>query len=119
MYQDYCNGIVIEGLSTVINRSMIQLSEYIDPVIIKRLDLIPLFDIKIELLDAKVVFTPEIESKSKSLGLRDYVHSWISDFLKITTLVSRVDLNPGDYIVEIRSQMEVQFALSRIENHLD
>ncbi|CAG9311235.1 unnamed protein product [Blepharisma stoltei] len=120
VYQDYCNGIVIEGLSAVINRSLVQLAEYIDPVMIKKLDLIPMFDIKIELVDAKVVFTPEIESKNgKAMGLRDYVHSWVSDFLKITTLISRVDLNPGDYLVEIRNQMEVQFSLSKIENHMD
>ena len=118
-YQDFVNEKVIKGLGEVISISLYHLSDLFDPVIIKKTDVMPMFDIRIELADTRVVFTPEIESKLRGNGLRDLVHGWISDFIKICTLVNRIDTAPGDYLIEVRDQFEFKYGLSKIENHLD
>lgn len=118
-YQDFVNEKVIKGLGDIITLSLNHLSDLLDPALIKKTDMLPMFDIRIELADIRVVFTPEIESTARGAGLRDLIHSWINDFMKTTTLLGRIDTAPGDYLVEIRDHFEVRFGLSKIENHLD
>ena len=118
-YQDFVNEKVIKGLSDVITLSLNHMSDLLDPTLIKKTDMMPMFDIRIELADVRVVFTPEIESKARGTGLRDLMHNWIMEFMRSTTLFGRIDTAPGDYLVEIRDNFEVRFGLSKIENHLD
>ena len=119
IYQDFVNGLVIEGLVNVIKKSLLQLSDYFDPVYIKKNDMLPMFDVRIELADTRVIYTPEIQSNMSRSGLRDLVHGWIADFVKISTLIGRLDLIPGDYIIEVNDDFEFRFCLSKVENHLD
>lgn len=51
----------------------------------------PIFDIKVDLFENKVMFEPEIECTAKNNGIRDMVHGWIDDFTTITTLFIRID----------------------------
>lgn len=48
-YNDYINVIVIEGISTSIQTALMHLNEQINPVFIKRNEVSPLFDIRLEL----------------------------------------------------------------------
>ena len=50
-YQDFINGIIVAGLSRVISKSLNHMSDLFDPVLIKKLDMMPMFDIRIELAD--------------------------------------------------------------------
>lgn len=118
-YVDYVNGIVIEGLSTVIQNSLTYLSDLLDPVLIKKSDVMPIFDIRIELAETRVTFDPEIEENARGNSIRDIVHSWIEDFIYISNLVTRIDGASGDYLNEIYDHMVVKFCVSNIEQHLD
>ena len=108
-YVHYVNGIVIEGLAHVIKVSLQYLGETIDAQIIKKTDAMPIFDIRIELDDAlqRVSFDPEVEENARGSSIRDVVHSWITDFLQLTNLVTRIDGASGDYLNEIRDHMVV------------
>lgn len=118
-YVDYVNGIVIDGLATVITTSLKSLSEMLDPALIKKGDILPLFDIKFELVNATLMFRPEIEENDTETGLKDLCNSWVGDFLRVTTLFSRVDSLNGDYLCELRDNMDVQFGLSSISKQME
>lgn len=127
-YVDFANGIVVEGLAKTITVSLKYLADQIDPMLLKKHDMQPpIFDIKVDLFENKVMFEPEIECTPKNNGIRDMVNGWIGDFVKVTTLVQRIDnINlqsgqpqRGDYIVEVKDHMDVQYHLSIISQHMD
>jgi dynein heavy chain len=64
-YQDYINGLVIEGITTGINGSMLFLKDQISIAYNKHNGLQPIFDIKVNLQDRKVMFDPSIGSNSR------------------------------------------------------
>jgi dynein heavy chain len=118
-YVDYVNGIVIEGLASVITGSLKSLNSMMDPALIKKQDMLPLFDIKFELAQASLMFRPEIEENETESGIRDLTNGWVGDFLRVTTLFARIDSLNGDYLCELRDHMDVQLGLSSIARQLE
>lgn len=64
-YQDYINGLVIEGITNGINASMLFLKDQISIAYNKHNGLAPIFDIKVNLQDRKVMFDPSIGSNDR------------------------------------------------------
>ena len=61
-YQCYLNSIVIEGIARSIITALSHLNDQINPIYIKKHDIGPLFEIKIE-LNSGIMFDPEIEEQ--------------------------------------------------------
>lgn len=92
--------IVIEGISTSIQTALVHLNEQINPVYIKRNEIAPLFDIRLELGKSGIMFDPEIgENPNGSLTVRNTVRNWINDFFNIAGTIQRLDTTvPGDFL---------------------
>jgi dynein heavy chain len=62
-YNDYVNCIVIDGIAAAIKTALLDLNDQINPINIKKKDLAPLFDIRLDIVSNNkgVVFEPEIE----------------------------------------------------------
>lgn len=65
-YVDYVNEIVLEGIAQAVITALKHLNEQIDPVIIKKHEIIPIFEIKLELNGTSVNFEPPI---SNAIGM--------------------------------------------------
>lgn len=63
-YVAYVNSLIIEGITKGINASMIYLSDQISIHYNKHHQLSPIFDIKVNLRDRKVMFDPSIGSNA-------------------------------------------------------
>lgn len=48
-----------------------------DPIHIKKYDLAPIFEVRLELGDKDVVYDPIIEENPHTYSVRNYVKSWI------------------------------------------
>ena len=121
-YQDYVNSLIIEGIANAIISSLSHLSFLIDPHAAKKADapmMAPLFDVKVSLQSAEVVFDPPIGSTERSNGVRDIINSIIGDFFFICTLVNRLDTSAGDFLVEIKDHFDVLSKLDEINGHLE
>lgn len=71
----------------------------------------PIFDIKVNLQDRKVMFDPTIGSNSRQNGIRDIINKIVRDFISLAIMMpGRIDApqnpaatsNNGDYLVEIK-----------------
>lgn len=119
-YQYYLNSIVIEGLARAIITALSHLNEQINPAYIKKHDIGPMFDIKLELSD-RIQYDPEIEEQSLGSTVRNTIRSWINDIFSIAGQFQRLDTqNPvGDYLPEIRDFFEIREVVSNISINLD
>lgn len=118
-YVDFVNEIVIEGIAKTVITTLKHMADMFDPAIIKKTDAQPLFEIKMELSNADLIFRPEIEENVRGSGLKDLISSWIADFMKVGALFPRIDGSNGDYLCELRDHMFVQAGLSVISANLD
>jgi dynein heavy chain len=118
-YVDYCNGLVIEGITKGIQCSMSYLSEQINIQFNKQSGLQPIFDIKVDLRDREVKFEPPIESCQRGNGIRDIIMKITNDFISLAIQMPRLDTGNGDYLVEIKDQFELFGALQILTNNLN
>ena len=114
-YVDYINEIIITGIIKAIETSLNDLNNNIDPECIKRRDLPPLFEIRIQLDRNHVQYEPEIEDPEKSGTIVNTVNTWIRDFMRIATVVGRLD-GPGDFLTEIRDSFEIRDAMTTVSD---
>jgi len=112
-YVDYINEIIITGIIKAIETSLNDLNNNIDPDSIKRRDLPPLFEIRMQLDRNQVQYEPEIEDPDKPGTIVSTINAWIRDFTKLATVIGRLD-GPGDFLTEIRDSFEIRFALSNV-----
>jgi dynein heavy chain len=89
-YQYYLNSIVIEGLARAIITALSHLNEQINPSFIKKHDIGPMFDIKLELSDG-IRYDPEIEEGGQLGTVRNTIRSWINDIFSIAGQFQRLD----------------------------
>ena len=99
-YVDYVAGIVIEGLATAISASISALGQQMDEVYLAKNDVSPLLEVKLELLDKDIMYTPNF-AVGQNNELRSSITSWLKDFSNISKLVTRLDTGEGDYLYEI------------------
>jgi len=76
------------------------------------------------LSNKSIVYDPPIEElkrDSETLSVRNSVMGWIEDYMKICCLFlnQRLDMQPGDYLSEIRDSFEIRGMMSKITLNLD
>lgn len=114
------NNIVIEGFVSSIAVSLQHLCEILDPLIIAKHEMLPLFEVKIELQDSKIIFDPPFQSaKAGDISLRSTIDGWLKDFFATVTCMQRLDTNSGDYLSEIREHFQMQCLLALVSELID
>lgn len=119
-YMNYLNSLIIEGVTEGINSSMKFLAEQISIKYNQVNNNAAMFDIKVDLRDGQVVFDPSIGCNDKQNGIRDIIQKIIDDFISLSVLVPRLDLQTdrgGDYLVEIKDQFVLFGAMQSIQNN--
>jgi dynein heavy chain len=119
-YEDFVNNIVIEGFVSSIAVSLQYLCEILDPLIIAKHEMLPLFDVKIELQGQEIVFDPAFKSIVPGTPtLRKTIDDWLKDFFATVTCMQRVDVKTGDYLTEIREHFQMQCLLALVSELVD
>jgi len=127
-YQDYINGLIIEGITKGINGSMNYLNQQLSIQFNKQNSLSPIFDIKVNLQDRCVTFDPSIECNTRGNGIRDIINKIVQDFISIAIqMPGRIDAsqnpnnpqNNGDYLVEIKDQLSLYASMNSINTQLN
>jgi dynein heavy chain len=120
-YVDFVNNIVIEGFVSSIAVSLQALCEILDPLIIAKNEMQPLFDVKIELRGVDVVFDPPFRDADKphSPSLRKTIDDWLKDFFATVTCMLRLDMNAGDYLNEIKEHFQMQCLFALVSELVD
>ncbi|CAE7326731.1 ODA4, partial [Symbiodinium necroappetens] len=120
-YVDFVNNVVIEGFVSAIAVSLQYLCEILDPLIITRHEMLPLFDVKIELQGEEIVFDPPFEDEDLPgrTTLRSTIDGWLKDFFAMATVMVRLDSNMGDYLNEIKEHFQMQCLLSMVSELID
>ena len=117
-YQDYINCVIIKGITMAIVSSIHHLSEQISINYNKHHDLQPMFDIKVCLGENQVAFEPPIRSCESENGIRDIIFRIVDGFISIASKINRVDNQQLDYLVEIKDEISIFFALSLISKNM-
>jgi hypothetical protein len=86
---------------------MTYLSDQISIPYNKHHSLLPIFDIRVDLQDRKVIFDPPINNSPKGNGIRDIIQKIVDDFISLSIQLQRLDTNTGDYLPEIKDQFQV------------
>jgi len=118
-YVDYVNGLVIEGITKGINSSMNNLADQINIQYNRHQQLLPIFDIKVDLKDREVRFDPPIEHTPRANGIKDIIYKIVKDFISLAIQMYRLDTNTGDYLVEIKDQFELFGSMQVITSNLN
>jgi hypothetical protein len=114
------NNIVIEGFVSSIAVSLQYLCEILDPLIIAKHEMLPFFDVKIELIDSEIVFDPPFSTgKPGVTSMRMTIDGWLKDFFATVTCMPRLDMNCGDYLSEIREHFQMQCLLALVSELID
>jgi dynein heavy chain len=110
-YLQYINEIVLEGVSRAIGTALKHMNEQICPINIKRNELPPLFEIRLELGDNDVVYDPIVEElpNQNISSIRNIVRGWVQDFYYIAHVITRLDrTDQSDYLQEVRDFFELR-----------
>ena len=117
-YQDYINCVIIDGITKAIVSSIHHLSDQISIEYNRHNDLQPMFDVKVCLGDNEAQFEPPIRSSPNENGIKDIIFRIVEGFISIASLVQRLDGQQLDYLVEIKDQMSVFYAISLISKNM-
>jgi len=117
-YQDYVNSLIIEGMTTAICASMDDLAHQINFDHNKEIG-VPMFDVKIDLIDEELNFDPPISipdniEDPNDRSIKSIIFNIAADFIKIGREMVRIDTGAGDYICEIKDQFAIYGSLSKI-----
>lgn len=125
-YVDFINNVLVQGLVALVAFSLEHLIELIGdhPVVLDEDgnpqmtdDKIPLLEVDVNLTNDIVSFLPSISQDSKK-GMWESVRGWINDFLRVGSLIRRLDGIEGNYQKEIQEDMRVYALLSSIHDCL-
>ena len=117
-YVEYVNDIVMDGYCNAILTSVNYLFTQIDPDTMAKNETAPLLEVNLELETPDIVWKPEIGQDSGGGGVRDMFNSWIKGFLHIGTLMKRLDIGEGNYVLELEEDFAVLDAISAAQNAL-
>eukprot|EP00227_Mantoniella_beaufortii_P011774 CAMPEP_0197579874 /NCGR_PEP_ID=MMETSP1326-20131121/3768_1 /TAXON_ID=1155430 /ORGANISM="Genus nov. species nov., Strain RCC2288" /LENGTH=4505 /DNA_ID=CAMNT_0043143449 /DNA_START=243 /DNA_END=13760 /DNA_ORIENTATION=+ len=115
LYVEYVNEIVMEGFSKTILASVAYLNDQVDPEIITKNESVPLLEISLELVAPDIQWHPEIGQSSNHSGVRDQFNSWVGSFQSIGTLMKRLDIGEGNYMMELEEDYNILNAVSTIQ----
>lgn len=83
----------------------------------------PIFEIRVNLQQNKIMFDPTIGSNSRQNGIRDIINKIVADFISLAIMMpGRIDAsqnpsaasNNGDYLVEIKDQFSLFVSINQI-----
>lgn len=97
------------------------LNEQIDPTYIKKHDIIPIFEIKLELNGTSVSYDPPIDASynSNAMSVFNAVSGWISDFFQYSIFIQRLDTTEkSDFLTELRDYFDIKEVMSMITTNL-
>ena len=119
-YVDFTNGIVVNGLSKLVVKSLQYLCEQLDADHIAAYALRPLLLVKLDLIGGHVKFVPDVEDLGgiNDASLWGIVNGWIDSFYQTATLFRRLDDPEGRYVKELADDMYVQMLLSTVHDQL-
>ena len=118
-YIDYINEILLEGIARAIMTALQHLNDQINPHFIKRYELQPIFEIRLELNSNEIMYDPVIE-ETNGVSVRNFVKGWINDFFQLSLFIKRLDkIDPSDFLQEMRDFFELKEALSSIYINLE
>ena len=117
-YHDYTNSVIIEGITSAIVSSLQHFSNQLLEEYNRHNDLMPMFDIKVDLIDNQVCFDPPISNSPKENSIKNIIFRIVDNFISIASLIPRLDQNPGDYLMEIKDQFQVLFGISQITKNM-
>ncbi len=80
--------------------------------------LLPITEMKMELINQKVRFVPEVGFETDGKGIRDVAHGWVSRIFHFASLFKRLD-QEGSYIREIHADFNVKMHVSILTNALN
>jgi len=118
-YVDFVSNIIIEGFVSSIAVSLQHLCEILDPLIIAKHEMLPLFDVKIELQNKEIIFEPPFQAPAGEASLCLTIDGWLKDFFSTVTCMQRLDTGTGDYLNEIREHFQMQCLLALVSELID
>lgn len=98
------------------------MNEQIDPVHIKKHEIIPIFEIKLELNGTVVNFDPPIlpTNTPNAVSVFNAVNGWINDFFQYSFFIQRLDTSEkSDFLNELRDYFDIKDVMSSITNNLE
>lgn len=104
-YVDFVNNIMMEGICSTIEASMVVICDIISPY---KSDVLPLFEIHVELSENGINLDPPFEHTATGVGICDMAKSWVSEIYNISTLVVRLDSQSGDLFAEMSENMRLR-----------
>jgi len=103
------------GLVAAVMSSLKTLAAQVDPDTLTRHETPPLLEIALELAAPDIVWQPEIGASTLgTAGVRDVFDSWVDGFLRIGSLVARVDGAGGDYAAVLTSSSAICDAVAAL-----
>ncbi|CAM9786011.1 unnamed protein product, partial [Phaeothamnion confervicola] len=117
-YVDFANNVVVDGLSRLVCSSLEFLLEQVEPESIARKGLLPVLELKLDLVDGEVRFQPAVGRAGGGKAVRDMVHGWVGSFYGAAALSKRLD-NDGCYLREVQSDTTVQMLVATLHDALD
>lgn len=119
-YIDYVNEIVLEGIAQAIITALKHLNDMIDPVFIKRHEVIPIFEVKLELSGQMVDYDPPIRSLVQHNSIQAAVNNWINDFFQFSIFIQRLDTaEKSDFLAELRDYFDIREVMNMITLNMD
>ena len=115
-YVEYVNDIVMDGFCQAILTSVTFMYQQIDPETMAKNETPPLLEVSLELVAPDIVWQPEIGQDGNGTGVRDLFNSWIKGFLHIGTLMKRLDIGEGNYVLELEEDFQLMDAISAVQN---
>lgn len=115
-YVEYVNDIVMDGFCQAILASVTFLFQQIDPETMAKAETPPLIEVGLELVAPDIAWQPEIGQDGQGGGVRDMFNSWIKSFLHIGTLMKRLDIGEGNYVLELEEDFQLMDAISAVQN---
>ncbi|DAZ93925.1 TPA: hypothetical protein N0F65_008868 [Lagenidium giganteum] len=118
-YVDYVSGMVEDGLTRVVLKSLSHLRDQLDPKRIENDDLSALLEVELDLYGKDIVYFPTIQATVTKNGLRDLILRRIEAILHCATVFKRLDSSEGSYLKEMRENVQVQQLVADISCYLD
>ena len=115
-YVEYVNDIVMDGFCSAILTSVTFMFQQLDPEMMAKNDTPPLLEVGLELAAPEIVWQPEIGQDGQGSGVRDLFNGWIKGFLHIGTLMKRLDIGEGNYVLELEEDFQLMDAISAVQN---
>eukprot|EP00736_Rhodelphis_marinus_P010572 Rmarinus@m.9666 len=119
-YEQYVNDIVISGFRKTVVHSLAYLVNQVDSSNLSRNDIYPLLEIKLELLNQSITYTPPMSSDSsddpEQLTIKDLVELWIKTFLGAAELMQRLDNQEQNYLSEVEEYEEVKELVGKVRS---